>query len=82
LEGDAWIYAHSNDPSVSPSSILNPLFDAVVNAISPKVGAFGGAQTLGGLVTSCHVDGEIMYDEGLLGDQAVCKVPIAILVPG
>lgn len=77
---EVWIYAHSSDPDKAPSQVLNPLVDAVVSTLN-NVGP-SGAQTLGGLVTACQVSGDIEYDEGLLGDQAVAKIPVTILVPG
>lgn len=79
LQADIWIYAYSNDPDVAPSQVLNPLVDAVAAALAP---APPGAQTLGGLVASCQISGDIEYDEGLLGDQAVAKIPVTLLVPG
>ncbi len=78
LEVQVWIYAWSADPDQVPSSVLNPLVDAVRDAISPN----GGSQTLGGLVTACQISGKIEDDEGLLGDQAVAMIPVTILVPG
>lgn len=79
LQVEVWVYVHSADPDLAPSQLLNPLVDAVAATLQPLP---PGAQTLGGLVTSCQISGDIEYDEGLLGDQAVAKIPVALLVPG
>jgi hypothetical protein len=38
-------------------------------------------QTLGNLVHSCRIAGDIEKDAGLLGPQSVAVVPIEIIVP-
>jgi|SRR6185437_3978582 len=74
----AWIYCQSDaSPTSVPSSVLNPLVDAVVAALSPTPA--GEKQTLGGLVLNAWVDGEIRIFEGVLGQQAVAIIPISIL---
>lgn len=71
-----YIYAYEPDETLPPSSRLNPLVDAalesIVNPINP--------QSLGGLVVTVQVDGKIVYDEGVLGNQAVAIIPMKILV--
>jgi len=76
---DLYLYAHSDDPSIAPSSILNPLIDAVEAALAPD--PVDGLQTLGGLVEHAWISTRIETDEGVLGDQAVVIVPVEILVP-
>ena len=79
LSVDVYIYVHSqNDHSVIPSSVLNPLIDAVEYALRPD--AVSNKQTLGGLVQHVWIDGAIETDEGVLGDQAVAIIPITIKV--
>ena len=76
---DIYIYANNRgDKSVSPSIALNPLIDAIAAAIAPD--AVSNKQTLGGLVQHAWIDGTIETDEGVLGDQAVCIIPITIKV--
>jgi hypothetical protein len=77
LSVDAYIYART-DGAATPGLILNPLLDAVEAALAPN--AIENAQTLGGLVEWCRIEGAIETDEGTLGDQAVAIVPISILV--
>lgn len=75
LHCDVYLYGNTNgDPVLNPSSILNPLLDATVALIAPNV--MTNKQTLGELVQHAWVEGEIVTDEGLLGDQAVCVIPI------
>ncbi|MGO9622367.1 MAG: hypothetical protein ACLPT6_13305 [Desulfobaccales bacterium] len=68
-----------NDKNAVPSMILNPLIDAVVAQL--EASASQEEQTLGGLVSSCHVDGEILIAEGgALGPQAAALIPVEIIV--
>jgi hypothetical protein len=78
LYADFYLYAHSNDPYVAPSTILNPLLDALEQALAP---AATGVQNLGlpNMVQHAFISGKVETDEGVLGDQAVAIVPIVIL---
>lgn len=60
-----------------PGPILNPVLDAIELSLAPIAGA---PQTLGGLVTSCYIDGAIETYEGTLGNKEVAIIPIKILV--
>ncbi len=76
---DVYIYANTRgDKSISPGEILNPLIDAVEAAMAPD--QISNKQTLGGIVQHAWIDGAIETDEGVLGDQAVCIIPITIKV--
>lgn len=75
-----YIYAQEPDHNKAPSSVLNPLVDAVLTALQQISGL--DRQTLGGDVTSCQVDGKIVYDEGVLGNQAVAIIPVKLIVAG
>jgi hypothetical protein len=75
---DAYIYANTQDPDLSPGEILNPLLDVIEAALAPN--PITNKQQLGGLVEHVWVEGEIETDEGTLGDQGVCIVPIVIKV--
>lgn len=79
LDFDAYLYARAPDRATSPSSVLNPMLDAISGAIAPD-NATMSAQTLGGLVAHCWIEGSVETDEGTLGDQAVAIIPIRILV--
>lgn len=75
---DVYIYVKTDGES--PSSLLNPLLDAVEQALQPQHPDINQWQTLGGLATHCWIEGTIETDEGTLGDQAVAIIPINILV--
>lgn len=79
LEADIYLYARTTGDLV-PSSVLNPLVDAVEDALQPQYPDVEKCQTLGGLVQHCWIEGNIETDEGTLGDQAVAIIPIKILV--
>lgn len=81
LECDLILYVNAgSDPNAVPASALNPLLDAIDQALAPPAGQ--PVQTLGGLVSHCWIDRSgIVMDEGVLGTQAVAIVPVQILVP-
>jgi hypothetical protein len=79
LRAQVYVYVWSQDPTVSPSIALNNLIDAVEASLDPD--PVTNAQTLGGLVSHCWIEGSIETDEGTLGQQAVAIIPINILVP-
>lgn len=73
---DVWIYAVP-DPSdnVSSYSTINPLIDAVQNALSPVP---IGPQTLGGLVEDCRIEGTIQKEPIPNGGPTIAKIPVVI----
>lgn len=77
-----FVYVRTNAQSDStqiPAQILNPLLDAIEDALvvdDPTTGCC----TLGGLVSSCSIEGAIQIFQGNLGDQEVATVPISIVV--
>ena len=79
LYADFYIYAHSGDPYLAPTAILNPLVDALEAALSPSPTT--GVQNLGlpQMVQHAYIAGKVQTDEGVLGDQAIAIVPVEIL---
>jgi len=80
---DLYLYVNTeanNDPSIVPSQLLNPLMDAIEAALAID-DIMNDACTLGGLVSHCYIDGAVNIFEGNLGDQAVCIVPLTVIVP-
>lgn len=77
LAVDVYVYART-DGELAPGPVINPLIDAIEQALAPN--AIENAQTLGGLVEWCRVDGAIQTDEGTLGEQLVQIIPVLILV--
>ncbi len=76
LNFSVYIYVHELDPSVTPSTRLNLLLDALEAALAPL--GVGQKQKLGGLVEHCWISGSVETDEGTLGDQAMAIVPIEV----
>lgn len=79
LSVDLYLYARAPDGDTSSAPILNPLLDAIENALKPD-NPVTNTCTLGGLVQYARISGRIETDEGSLGDQAVAIIPIEILV--
>lgn len=69
------------DPNAVPITTLNNLIDA----IDPVSGGVltpwpsGSRQTLGGLVTDCYIDGQIIKVPGDLDGQGVAIIPIKVV---
>lgn len=80
LEAQIIIYTNAGkDPNVVPSTEMNALLDAIDTAIGWK--PVPGQQTLGGLVTSCWIEGDVFIDPGDLDGDGVAIIPVKILVP-
>jgi hypothetical protein len=82
LNVSLYVYVHTEaqqDKDVVPSSLLNPLIDAIEESLAPDNS--DGTCTLGGLVSHCWIEGTIETSEGALGNQEVAIVPIHILTP-
>lgn len=74
-----YLYARG-DGLTPPSSVLNPLLDAVCNAInarSPVTNTNLLSAVIPG-VAWARIDGTIETDEGTLGDQTVAIIPVLI----
>lgn len=76
LELDLYVYVRT-DGSTPPSTLLNPILDAVEAALGHTP---DNVQTLGGLVAYARLAGAIETDEGTLGNQAVAIIPVSIRV--
>lgn len=73
----AIIYFDSSQDVAAPATQMNALQDAIVATLKPPAGY--GFQTLGGLVTDCRIEGEIIRDPGDLDFQGLLLFPIKIL---
>lgn len=76
---EVYVYVRVGDGDLSASA-LNALTDLVSAAIAPAHPSVLNQQTLGGQVEDCWIDGEIVTDEGTLGNIGVAIIPISILV--
>lgn len=77
---DIVVYVHTGGvSSVVPADMLNPILDSVCAAFEPNDGQY--IQTLGLPETVSHaaINGEILTDEGVLGDQAFAVIPVEVL---
>jgi hypothetical protein len=79
LEVDIYVYCQAPDEYKSASTVLNPLIDAIESALAPP--PYAEVQTLGGLVDHCWIEGKTQTDEGALQGDAVCILPVFIMVP-
>ena len=66
------------DPS--PSTTLNNLIAAVESALAPDPNT--GVQTLGGAVSHCWIEGEVVKSPAYLQAQGAAVVPVKILAAG
>ncbi|HWX56673.1 MAG TPA: hypothetical protein VN176_18975 [Verrucomicrobiae bacterium] len=65
-------------PNTVPSTELNTLLDAVESAI--KAATPGLAQSLGGKVSHCRIEGKIEIVENVQGTMALAVVPVEMFV--
>jgi hypothetical protein len=65
------------DPGAIPSTELNSLLDAMEAAI--RSAAPGLAQSLGGIVSHCRIEGKIEIVENVQGAMAMAVVPVEIV---
>lgn len=80
--GASWLICHQagKDDSAIPAQTTNEILTAVRAVfVDPTDPSF--AQTLGGLVHKCWIEGRIQKFQGDLDGQTLIVVPIKILVP-
>ena len=77
LRCNLFVYTNAKGSTNSPASDLNVIMDAIDAALQSPF----GAQTLGGLVAHCRVDGEVLKDPGDIDGDGLLWVPIKILGP-
>lgn len=75
---DIYVYVRV-EPGQPSSPALNAMLDAITMALAPPE-VIDNKQTLGGLVEDCWIDGQIVTDEGTLGELAVAVIPVHIIV--
>jgi len=62
------------------ATAVNALLKAIDTALMPD-NWVTGKQTLGGLVTHCWLEGEVVMDTGVHSQQGAALLPIKMLVP-
>lgn len=68
-----------SDENGIPDAVLNPLQDAIDGALAPDDPQ--GRCTLGGLVASCRISGEVTNAPGDVTGKGLAIIPIDILLP-
>lgn len=80
LEADIIIYTNAGlDPNVIPATELNQLIDAVDAVLAPD--PVTEKQTLGGLVSHCWIEGQILVVPGDTDGIGLAMIPVKMLVP-
>ncbi|RQS15530.1 hypothetical protein DF105_00940 [Burkholderia stagnalis] len=76
---ELYLYVNTGNDlhDVTPATQLNQFMDAIEAALAPD--RLTGFQTLGGTVSHCWIEGDVITDEGVLGPQAVAIIPVNIL---
>ena len=68
------------DPNAVPDAVLNPIKDAIDAALKPDDPVTGRC-TLGGLVFSVTIDGEVIQAPGDKLGQGLAVMPIKLVLP-
>jgi hypothetical protein len=80
LKAEIILYTDAGkDPKTTPATELNNLIDAIDAALAPN--PVTGVQTLGGLVSHCWIEGDVMTDPGDLDGDGMAVIPVRILIP-
>lgn len=81
IDAEIWLYAIA-DPAAGtiPETELNNLIGVIEGTLQPPPAP--SAQTLGGLVRHCWIDGVIEKDAGHLDGKGKAIIPVRMLVPG
>lgn len=84
---EATLFVYLLGPGVDePAGEETTLAETALNALLADIEAAldsgsDPAQTLGGLVYDCWIEGQAFKDPGILGNQAMAIVPVRMLVP-
>ena len=73
-----FVYTDASDPNYTPAIDMNVIMDALDAALSPGPGV--QRQTLGGLVSHCRVEGQVLKDPGDIDGDGLLMVPIKIML--
>jgi len=71
-----FIYIDGSDKTTTPDTDISVILDALDVALSPGPGE--QRLTLGGIVSHCRLDGEILRDPGDMDDDGLIVVPISV----
>ena len=74
-----FVFMQSGDDTSGNASSIDDLLDSVELVFTPS--PVTGKLTLGGLVSHCRIDGQIVIDPGDLDGQALITIPVSVLLP-
>ena len=75
---DVFVYIDASDRSRVPSTDLNSILDGIDAALAPGPGE--QRQTLGGIVSHCRMEGQILKDPGDLDGDGLLIIPVTIML--
>ena len=78
LSCDIYVYVRVSADRLT-STELNEVLDHIQGALAAPE-PISNKQTLGGLVEDCWINGQIITDEGALGEIGVAIIPVQIIV--
>jgi hypothetical protein len=74
---EVWVYVDAGgEPDIEPVKGVIAIVDKLHAALKP---VDGSRQTLGGLVYTCKIEGEIETDGGVLGAKSIAIIPIKVV---
>ena len=76
LSVHVYVYLSTADANIVGDTDISLILDAFDTALSPGPGE--QRQTLGGLVSHCRVDGDILRDPGDMDGEGIIIVPISV----
>jgi hypothetical protein len=71
-----FIYTDGSDKDTVPDTDLSTILDSIDIALAPS--PVSRRQTLGGTVSHCRVEGEILREPGDMDDDGLLVIPISI----
>lgn len=75
---DWMVYAYSApSTSTAPSSVLNPIVDAVLGKLPPA----GVPFVVDGVAMPLFWDGTIDYVDGMIANISIARIPVKVMVP-
>lgn len=80
LNYECFVYLDLADPNLNGIDATDDLMDSFEALLAPD-NALVNANTLGGLVTRCWIEGDVVKDPGDLDGDGMVIIPIRVLVP-
>lgn len=83
LSARVWCYARTDDPNTVGGSLINTMLESFETqfAMTSADNYSTGANTLGGLVYFCRMEGRVFKDPGDIDNQLLLIVPLVVEMP-